>query len=476
VDDAVRIGGVDRPIAVRTAALVSTRRRLALIALVGTGVVVTLDVTMINLALHAIGNDLGARGSVTWVLTVNLLSTCIGQPLSSWTADRYGSRRILLTSLAAFAAASLGCALSPSFAMLLIARGVQGLAGGALIPVGLTTLVELFPRTRQGRAMALWGMSSVITPSIGPLLGGSIATHLSWRWMFVLLASLAVVALLVSFVAVPTRPLRPRPCDLVGIALGTSGLGILLVGLSRAEPWGWASVPTLACIGAGLVLLHLFVRHESRAENPVVLTRIFAIPQFRGAIAVLCLVFIAQYTRLIFLPLELQEVRRYTPLRIGVLFVPAGLATAVSTPLGGLLTDRIGTRRPMIAGCSVMLMSTLGFAAISVDTSDLAIVLLLCLQGVGSGIALAPTMTAGLSDLPPEILPNGAAIRALMGHLCGIAAAAGIGAVVAVSSRGAIGDSAIQHAYGNAFLVAAAGLLVALVVAWRMPARDGAPA
>ena len=155
------------------------------VVLIGT-VMVTLDTTIVNVALPQIRRDLGGGSSIEWVVTAYLLAIAVSQPATGWAADRFGRRRIYLLSLAAFTGASLAAALSVNLPMLVAMRVLQGFGGGALMPVGMAIVYELYPIERRGRAMALWGVASMASPAIGPTLGGFLVTRISWHWLFLI--------------------------------------------------------------------------------------------------------------------------------------------------------------------------------------------------------------------------------------------------------------------------------------------------
>jgi EmrB/QacA subfamily drug resistance transporter len=445
---------------------------LALWVIVAATTMVALDTTIVNVALHQIAVDLHAGSRIEWVVTAYLLAVCVSQPASGWLADRFGRRIVFLTSLAAFTAASGACALAPTLSLLVAARVVQGLGGGALIPVGMAMVLGLFPRERHGRAIGIWGLAGMLAPAIGPTLGGWLVTAVSWHWLFLINLPIGVVTFAFGLRLLPEVGERHhRPFDGLGLGLGCGGLSIAVLGLSEANEWGWGSMATIACLVGGIALLGGFVLHELRVDHPLIELRMFSERTFRLAMAVMMFVFVAQFARLVFLPLQLESLRGESALKVGLLFFPAALVSAGAMTVGGRVVDRIGPRLPIVIGTSAMAVALIGFTRLSLDTPLALIAVILAVQGLGFGLLTPPVLVAGLSDLPAHLVSQGTALRSLLNQVSGAVAVALLGAVVATSAGGNPTPTEAQSAYNNAFAVAAVGVLIALVLATRLPRR-----
>ena len=444
-------------------------------------IMVVLDSTIVNVALHQIGVDLGAGDGIEWIVTAYLLAVCIAQPTTGWLADKYGRKRVFLTSLVAFTVASAACAMASSLGMLIIFRILQGLGGGALMPVGMTMVFELFPKRQHGKAIAVWGMAVMVAPAIGPTLGGWLVTSVSWHWMFLINVPIGAAALVAGLRLLPDIGHREsRRFDGLGLALGGSGLALAIVGIAQGSLWGWRSAPTVVCLVGGAVGVAVFVRHELRCEQPLIELRMFEQRTFRLAMAALVFIMVAQYARLVFVPLQLESLRGYTAMKVGVMFFVPAILTAVGMSLGGRLVDRIGPRTPIMAGCVGMIVALLAFSRLTLTTPAWAVVGLLSVQGFGMGLTMSPTMVAGLGDLPPRLVSQGSAVRSLITQMSGAVSVAVLGAVVTSQMGTDPSPQQAQSAYNLAFLVAACGVAIALVVSIRLPStaadHDGIPA
>ena len=448
------------------------RAWLALWVTVGATTMVALDTTIVNVALHQISVDLGAGARIEWVVTAYLLAVCVAQPASGWLADRFGRKPVFVTSLAAFTLASAGCGLAPSLGFLIAARVVQGLGGGSLLPVGMATVLGLFPRDRHGRAVGVWGLAGMLAPAIGPTLGGWLVTAVSWHWLFLINVPIGIVTFVAGLRLLPeTGERHDRPFDALGLGLGCGGLSLGVLGLSEANTWGWGSVATIGCLIAGVVLLVGFVVHELRTDHPLIELRMFGEQRFRLAMGVASLVFIAQFARLVFIPLQLESLRGVSALKVGVMFLPAAVVAAIAMVLGGRVVDRIGPRLPTMIGTASMGVALFGFARLSLDTPLPLIAMLLAVQGFGFGLLSPPIQVAGLSDLPARLMSQGTAVRALVNQVSAAISVALLGAVVATSAGTSPSPTEAQSAYNNAFAVAAFGVLIAFALAIRLPRR-----
>ncbi len=328
----------------------------------------------------------------------------------------------------------------------------------------------LFPRERHGFAMAMWGMAALVGPALGPTLGGWLATSVSWHWLFLINVPIGAVAVVVGVYLIPNIGHRDRRSfDVGGLILGSGGLSLLVLGLSEGNLWGWTSAATVACLILGLAALIGFVPHELRADQPMLQLRMFNQRAFRLSAAAMLCVLIAQYGRLVFIPLELESVRGISPLRVGLLFLPAAAAQAIGMQTGGRLVDRIGARLPMVVGAAILFVAVAGYASLSLTTPITLVAVLLTVQGLGSGLMGAPATVAGLSDLPRHLLAQGTAIRSLTGQVGGALSVALLGAIIAIGTGSDPTPHQSQAAYNTAFAVAAVIVLIALVLSCRMP-------
>lgn len=293
------------------------------VVLLGTFMVI-LDTSIVNVALPKIGADFGSISDVEWIVTAYLLAVGVSMTTTGWLADRFGKKRVFVVSLALFTLGSLLCALAPTLGLLVLWRVVQGLGGGALMPLGMAMIYELFPPHERGRALGIWGVAAMAAPSIGPVLGGYLSSDVSWRWLFVINIPIGVVV-----VPLASRLLRDvgyrdhRRLDVCGLVSVATGLVLVLLALSEAATWGWASPTFLTTTCVGVALLVAFVVHAARVRQPLIELRILRIRVFTLTMVVIWLVTIGQFARLVFIPLEFETLRGLSALNVGLLLTPS---------------------------------------------------------------------------------------------------------------------------------------------------------
>jgi DHA2 family multidrug resistance protein len=432
-------------------------------------VMVVVDTTIVSVALHQIGVALHAGSGIEWITAAYFLAVCAAQPVSGWLADQFGRRRVFLIGLATFTVASGACAASATLVTLVGLRVVQGFSGGVLVPVGMAMVFDLFPRQRHGSAMAVWSMAGMMATAIGPTLGGLLVT-VNWHWLFLINVPAGIVTFLMGLRLLPRTGYRSRSrFDVLGLVLGSGGLSLIVLGLLEGNRWGWHSTATLTCLVGGAAALGAFVVHELNTRRPMIQVRMFASPPFRLAVTILLLVTIAQYGRIVFIPLELEGLRGDSALKVGLLLLPPALVSMVCVWIGGRMADHVGPRRPIILGCVIILGALLLFARLTLDAPYIWILMLLTIQSIGMGLVIAPVVVAGLSDLPRDLIAQGTAVRSLAGQVAGAVAVGIFGAVIATRSGVDPSPAHVQAAYNAAFLVASVGVALALLCAVRLP-------
>jgi DHA2 family multidrug resistance protein len=316
----------------------------------------------------------------------------------------------------------------------------------------------------------MWGTSAMVVPALGPTFGGWLVTAVSWNWLFRINVPIGVVCVVLGMRLLPDTVVRKRSrLDTGGLVLGVIGLSLTVLGLSEGNDWGWASLPTVGCLAIGLASSWWFVRHELSTPVPLIDLRMLQHRAFRLTLIVVLFIKMSEFGRLVYLALELTTIRGYTPLRVGLIFMPAALCTGVSMQIGGRLTDRVGPRIPIMLGLSVVVVSTTTLGFLSLSTPVALIVGVLCVQGLGIGLTNAPVMVAGISQLPKDQLSQASALRTLTNQVAGAVAVALLGAVVAIRLGTDTSPVHAQTAYNAAFVVGAVGIVIALLVASRLP-------
>jgi EmrB/QacA subfamily drug resistance transporter len=450
-----------------------------------------LDTTIVNVALETLGRDLHVGlGEVQWVATGYLLALAVVIPLTGWMSERFGARRVWLTSVTLFIAGSVLCGLAWDLPSLVAFRVLQGLGGGMVMPVGMIVLTQTAGPQRIGRVMSIVGVPMLMGPVLGPVIGGLIVDHMSWRWIFFVNVPVGALALVMGMRWLPRINASEHPgrLDWRGLALLSPGLGLAVFGLSEtSSSGGLASMSAWLPLVAGLALIAAFAVHALRAARPLIDVRLFKVPAFAASAATVLLFGTAFFGSMLLLPLFFQVARGETALHAGLLTAPQGIGAALTMPIAGLLTDRIGGGRVATIGIALAVLTTIPLALVSGDTQLVLVEGVLFLRGVALGLSMMPSMAAAYATLERAAVPRatsalnviqrvggsiGTAVLAvvlshqLIANVPGAAAGGGLEAAGSIppAARAQLADPLAQ-AFGGAFWWAVALTAVAIVPA-----------
>lgn len=436
------------------------RSRRAMIALVCVAqFVVVLDATIVAIALPAIQRSLGvATADLQWVVTAYTLTFAGFLVLAGRLADLHGRRRVFMAGLALFAGASLACGLSRAPAPLVAARALQGLGAAAVAPAALATITAVVPDgVERRRALGVWTAAAAGGGASGWLLGGVITQGPGWPWVFLVNVPIGVVALALAPLVVPETRAEGagRRLDAAGAASLTSGLALVILGLTRAQIDGARSAVALGSLAGGLALLALFARIEARAPDPLLPASLLRADGIAGANLVAAALTASTGPPLLLCVLDLQGVQGRSALETGALFAPFNLAVIAGSLLGPRAVRTAGTRAAMVLGlggiaAGVVWMLAFGAAA----ATPTALVPAFVVMGVGLGCASVASTTAGTA----------AAGRAREGVASGLLnTAAQVGAALGVAALLSLAAAAgSRAAFAGALVVALAAAAAAL--------------
>ncbi|HEX8967558.1 MAG TPA: DHA2 family efflux MFS transporter permease subunit, partial [Chloroflexota bacterium] len=319
-------------------------------AVLGSGVA-SLDATVVNIALPALGRDLHAGfDGLQWTITGYTLTLASLILLGGSLGDRYGRRRIFIIGTLWFAGASALCALAPSIEVLVAARALEGVGGALLTPGSLAMIQASFAEQDRGKAIGAWSGFGGVTTAIGPFLGGYLVQGPGWRWVFLINLPVAALVVAIARQRVPESrdPNAAQRLDLVGAVLGTLGLGGLTYALIGASS-GWSGRTVLSLL-VGLVALGAFVVNELRSANPMIPSAMFGSRQFTATNVVTFVVYAALGGLFFFLVIDLQVVAGFSPVLAGSALLPVTVIMLLLSSRAGALSDRIGPRLPMSLG------------------------------------------------------------------------------------------------------------------------------
>lgn len=467
----------------------ASKRWLALAVLCAGVLMIVLDTTIVNVALPSIRADLGfSETSLVWVVNAYMLTFGGFLLLGGRLGDLYGHRRLFLLGIAFFTLASLGCGVSNSQSMLVGARALQGLGAAVVTAVALSLIMNLFTEPgERAKAMGVYGFVCAGGGSIGVLLGGLLTSALSWHWIFLvnLPIGIAVCAFCFALLPVGSRQANPARLDVFGAATVTIALMLAVYAIVNGNEAGWTSAQTMTLLGAAAMLLVLFLGIETHVRAPLMPLGLFRLRNLATANVVGVLWAAAMFAWFFILALYLQRVLGYSPMQVGLAFLPTNLIMgAFSLGLSARLVMRFGIKRPLVAG---LLVAACGLALLvraPVDGGFVGDVLpAMLLLGFGAGIAFNPLLLAAMSDVSPNDsgLASGVVNTAfMMGGALGLAILAslaagrtdkllanGVDAVVALN-----GGYHVAFVFGAIF-AAAAALIGAIFLRTRAPVKAG---
>ncbi|MGJ7570772.1 DHA2 family efflux MFS transporter permease subunit [Variovorax sp. RB2P76] len=461
------------------------RRWLALMVLCLGVLMIVLDTTIVNVALPSIRTDLGfSETSLVWVVNAYMLTFGGFLLLGGRLGDLYGHRRVFLAGLVLFTLASLACGVSTSQGLLVAARAVQGLGGAVVSAVSLSLIMNLFTEPAdRAKAMGVYGFVCAGGGSIGVLLGGLLTSTLSWHWIFLvnLPIGVAVYALCVALLPGARGHAHGEKLDVAGAVTVTLSLMLAVYGVVNGNEAGWGSAQTLGLLGAAVVLLAAFIAIESRVRHPLMPLGLFRLRSVSVANVVGVLWAAAMFAWFFISALYMQLVLNYTPMQIGLAFLPANVIMAVfSLGLSARIVMRFGIRKPLAAGLWLAAIGLALFARAPVNGSFVVDVLPgMMLLGLGAGMAFNPVLLAAMSEVSPTDsgLASGVVNTAfMMGGALGLAvlASAAAARTASMEAAGAQLPLALTGGYNLAFLVgavfaAAAGLIGVLLLRSAMP-------
>jgi len=458
-----------------SAPMTNKGRWLALIIVCLGYLMIVLDVTIVGVALPSIRADLQfSQSSLTWVANAYLLTFGGFLLLAGRLADLFGHRRLFLIGITVFTLASLGCGLATSQPMLIGFRALQGLGGAVVSAAALSLTATLFTQpAERAKAMGVFGFVAAGGGSLGVLLGGVLTNALSWHWIFLVNVPIgvAVVAMARKFLLGSAVTTSSRRVDVAGALAVTSSLILAVYAIVNGNRAGWTSAQTLGLLAGACVLLALFVGIEARARVPLVELGLFRLRNLSVANVVSVLWAAAMFAWFFLSALYLQVILNYSPLQVGLAFLPSNLIMAAfSLGLSAKLVLRFGFRAPVAVG---LLLAAAGLALLArapVEGGFIADVLpSMILLGVGAGMALNPVLLAAMSDVEEDKAGLASGIvntSSMMGGALGLAILASLAASRsdALLASGADRLSALAGGYHTAFLAAAifAGVAAAL--------------
>jgi EmrB/QacA subfamily drug resistance transporter len=461
-----------------------------------------LDIPVVSVAQPTFQQQFEASpAQVAWTMTGYTLALAAVIPLTGWAADRFGTKRLYMLAVGLFTAGSVLCATASSVEMLVTFRVLQGLGGGMLMPLGMTIMTRAAGPERIGRVMAVLGVPMLLGPIFGPILGGWLIDIASWHWIFLINLPIGAVALLYAALVLDRDdPTPSESFDFVGMLLLSPGLALFLYGVSSIPEAGtvW-DTKVLVTAAIGLVLVTLFVLRTlfRSPDHPLIDLRMFRHRALSVSVVTMSLFAMAFFGASLLFPSYFLQVRGETTLHAGLLLAPQGLGAMLTMPVAGVLTDKIGPGKIVLAGIVTIVIGMAMFTQVDVDTSYTFLLTALFVMGLGMGGTMMPIMTSALQTLTDNEIARGSTLMNITQQVAasigtalfsvlltnGFNSSSAVGQLRAAQEAGqqpsdpsivpqALGDMA--HAFGGSFTVATVLVGLCLVPALLLPRRKPA--
>lgn len=454
----------------------SYNRNIIVGILLAASFVTLLNQTLIIIAIPPIMTDFQIDASkAQWLTTAFMLTNGILIPITAFLIERFSSKHLLLMALAIFSIGTAIGAVAPSFSLLLVARIIQGMGAGIMMPLMQTVILTLFPPEKRGSAMGMVGLVTGFAPAIGPTLAGWLIVQFSWRSLFYTVLPVALIVLVAAFFLMKNvTEQKEVKIDFSSVVFSTLGWGGLLYGFSIAGTAGWASGQVIGTIGVGVVALIIFIRRQLSLAQPMLEFRVFRSPIFLVTTILSVFVFAIMVGTQTLLPIYAQELSSFTALESGLMLLPGALIMGFMSPITGKIFDKFGAKWLGVTGFSIMTISLLAFANLTLTASLPVVAGIFTVMMMGVSMIMMPLMTAGINALPPQLIPHGTAMNntiRMVGGSIGTATLISVMSYASLHTTIAEPKQAAMEGIQNAFLLATVLGIVGLILAFRLKGK-----
>ncbi|TCM91113.1 EmrB/QacA subfamily drug resistance transporter [Paenibacillus sp. BK033] len=371
-----------------------------------------LGISTINVALTIFMQDFHSDlSTVQWTLTGFMLSLGTIAPLSGYLGDKFGYKNVYLYAMIGFVIFSLLCGFSWNAGSLIAFRIIQGIFTGLVMPATMTIIFQIIPKERQPFAVSIWGLSGMLAPAFGPTLSGWLIQQFDWRWIFFMNVPIGIIAIWFIISMIPdVRVGTAKVLDKLGLTTVVLSSVALLLALSEGRQWGWDSAKVLGLFGFGVVMLVLFIWHELRTRNPLLNLRVFGNYRFSITLVANTIITISLYSGTLLVPLFLQNVQQITPMDTGLILLPSSLVMALAMPIAGKLYPRVGAKWMTIGGLALIIFGSYEMTHLHTDSSHFYVIFWMAVRNLGVSFAAAATSTAGMEEIPPQMVGHASSV------------------------------------------------------------------
>src|SRR5690625_691115 len=447
------------------------RKMAPLIAVLLSGAFITiLNQTLLGTALPPIMNDLQiTESTVQWLQSVFMLVNGIMIPVTAFLIERFTTRKLFLTAMSLFTIGTLTCAIAPGFTTLLIGRILQASGAGIMMPLMQTIMFLIFPVNKRGTAMGIFGLVISFAPAIGPSLSGWLVDQFPWQSVFIVVLPIAVVNVIAAYFLLKNVTEQTNPkVDIPSIIFSTLGFGGILYGFSIAGNVGWQSMHVVLSLIIGILSLTIFIRRQTKLEQPMLEFNVFKYKIFALSTGLSMIVFVSMIGTAVILPLYMQNMLGFSAFHSGLVLLPGALIMGFMNPITGRLFDRFGARWLTIIGFFLLTVTTLMFTGLTEETSFLYLSVGNAIRMLSIAMVMMPVTTAGLNELPKELIPHGTAMSNTFRQVSGAIGTAMLITVMAMFTISYGGVQGSIHGVNVSFIFASIISLIGFILSFKV--------
>ncbi|MFJ7755599.1 MDR family MFS transporter [Peribacillus muralis] len=459
----------------------SIRTTPILISFLIAGFIGLFSETALNMALGDLIQEFTISPStVQWLTTGYLLTLGILVPVSGLLIQWFSTRQLFIASMVFSIIGTLIAAIAPGFGILMLARVIQAIGTGLLLPLMFNTILVIFPIHKRGATMGLMGLVIMFAPAIGPTVSGLIIEHLKWNYIFWVSLPFFVIALLFGLKYMQNVSAITKPkIDVPSIILSTIGFGGIVYGFSIVGDQGWRDVIVLSSLIVGLIALFLFAVRQFNMDKPMIDLRVFKYPMFTLGLLTVFITFMIIMSSMILLPLYLQTGLTLAAFSAGLVLLPGGVLNGIMSPITGRIFDKFGPRGLVIPGFIIMIAMLWFLTNVTTETSIIMVITMHTFLMIGVSMVMMPAQTNGLNQLPKNLYPDGTALMNTLQQVSGAIGTTVAITIMSASQKNYIANvkdpfdpsaisgsltAGVQDAFIFGFVLAIAGLIISFFI------------
>lgn len=440
------------------------------IVLLSGAFITILNQTLLGTALPPIMKDLHLDNStVQWLQSIFMLVNGIMIPVTAFLIERFTSRQLFLSAMGVFTVGTLICAFGPDFFTLLIGRILQAAGAGIMMPLMQTILFLLFPESKRGTAMGLFGLVIAFAPAIGPTLSGILVEYFTWRSVFYVILPIAVINIITAYILLKnvTELTHPK-LDKLSVVLSTIGFGGILYGFSTVSQAGFTSWHVIVSLIVGIIALVIFIKRQLKLKDPMLEFRVFSYNIYTIGTVLGMFVFAVMISTNIILPLYMQNMLHLTPLQSGLVLLPGAVVMGLFNPITGYLFDKFGGKWLARGGLLLLALSTLPFTFLTAHTSITYLTIMNMVRMISIAMVMMPMTTLAINQLPQHLISHGTAMNNTFRQMSGALGTALFITVMSLAVDPTKGQEGIVHGVNISFVVATCVTIVGFLLSFKL--------